>query len=211
MDQYEWIRSGPDHLVFTCLEPGTAFWMGWSSSYIEGYTKSTGLTVTRFEDPWLNSHCSTSWSWFNTNQSWICFESYQSFWFNFNGLLNTIRCGFYRLLIELFQVHLDANDSKSNRGWRKRVVYPKKRTLLTEFGCKFPHIFLESSITIALTVSFAAPKFTAFYRVLTLCQGDPIETGYTAPWVSHGSVTLIESLWRHLWSILKILIHLETW
>ena len=43
---------------------------------------------------------------------------------------------------------------------------PEKMTLLTEFGCKFPHIFLVSSITIALTVNFASPKFIAFTRVL---------------------------------------------
>ena len=173
MDQNKWIRSGPGLDLFTCREPGTAFWMGCSSSYMEGYTKSLSLTVTRFEDPWLNSCCSTSWSWFYTNQSWICFESYQSFWFNFNRLLNTIRCSFPRLLIELFQIRLGAQDSKSNCGWRKRMINPEKRTLLTEFGCKFPHIFLESSITIALTVNFAAPKFIAFYRILkTYLGGD---------------------------------------
>ena len=173
MDQNEWIRSGPDHLVFTCREPGTAFWIGWSSSYIEGFTKSLCLTVTWFEDPWLNSYCLTSWSWFNTNQSRICFESYQSFWFNFNRLLDTIWCGFHRSPIEHFQAHLGAQDSKSNRGWHKRGINPEKRTLLTEFGCRFPHIFLESSTTIALTVNFAAPKFIAFYRVLmTYLGGD---------------------------------------
>ena len=159
-------------LDFTCREPGTAFWIGWSSSYIEGYTKATSISKSEcyklFGDPWLNSDCSTPWPWFNTNQSWISFESYQSFWFNFNSLLNTIRCSFQRSPLNSPTTSVKALRSYwSGRWWRKRVINPEKRTLLTEFGCKLPHIFLESSITIALTVNVASPKFIAFYRVFT--------------------------------------------